>query len=110
MKLTEEDREKLEPFETMSLLYAIDDLDEIRGELASDSIMEPPEIRNQLMSLHQAAFHVINEGGQFPEDQDMFELTEEISHSLMTIIENAEKIMSLVDDFQNLLPEPEIDY
>ncbi len=106
MKLTEEDREKLEPFETMSLLYAIDDLDEIRGELASDSIMEPP----QLMALHQAAFHVINEGGQFPEDQDMFGVTEEISHSLLTIIEKAEKIMALVDEFQDLLPEPEIDY
>ena len=110
MKLTEDDREKLEPFETMNLLYAVDDLDDIRGELASDSIMEPPEIRKQLMDLHQAAFHVINEGGQFPEDKDMFGVTEEISHSLLTIIEKAEKIMALVDEFQDLLPEPEIDY
>jgi len=108
MKLTDDDREKLREFETEDLLLAVDHLDEMRGELADHGI-RPPAIRMKLLELHQIAFDVIKRGHQFPDGMDMIETTDEILESIENIIDNAEKLQSVISDFQQLLPEPDYD-
>ena len=107
MKLTEEDRAKFNEFETEDLLYIIDNLDAMRGELADDGI-RPPEIRDNLLKLHQHAFDTIRLGGQFPEN--IHELVDDITTSIDNIIENAEKMQELLYDFEERLPEPKCDW
>ena len=62
-KVTEEEWQALyENFETTWLLSAVDQLDKVRGVLADGENWEPPEIRTNLLKLHQLAMDVVNKG------------------------------------------------
>lgn len=102
LKITKEDRIKFyEEFDTHEILYAIDNLDEIRDHI-SDSGIRPPQIRDDLLKLHTIAFD-LQQGG--PITEDLYNLTEEISSTIYSVIEAAEKVQETVDELQRLLPD-----
>lgn len=102
MKLSGENRENLDDFETQDILYAVDSLDEIRDAMGDNSI-NPPELRNQLLNLHSLIFNIIRKGSEI--DDEIFNLKDDIIESLETIIENAQEIYEKVNDLDELLPE-----
>jgi hypothetical protein len=56
--------DKLSPahFETHSLLRAVDAVDALRDELNDGHASTPPQLRTDLLKLHQVAMAVVNEG------------------------------------------------
>ena len=64
-KLTEKKNQELyEKFETMRILYAVDDLDKVRSIVSDvfnpDGFPKPPELRDKLLELHEKAHKIIN--------------------------------------------------
>ena len=55
--ITDEEWEKLSPanFETHSLLRAVDAVDELRNDLNDGEYATPPQLRTDLLKLHQLA-------------------------------------------------------
>ena len=96
-------------FETERLLHAVGTLDELRS-LLSDSeeepgyIPRPPEVRQDLMQLHELVF---NGGYVVPRDQlcKASILLEQISDAIYDITERAEMIQKVLQDLRESLPE-----
>jgi hypothetical protein len=65
-RITDEEWDKLSPenFETHSLLRAVDAVDELRDDLNDGEYATPPQLRTDLLKLHQLAMAVINEGSR----------------------------------------------
>ena len=106
MKITPEQRHNIdENFETEELLNIIDDLDEIRDIIADTEDCKPPQIRRDLLELHQLIFNMVKQGGSLTDE--IYDLTGDISMTMSTIIEVAERIMDTVDQLEDLLPERE---
>jgi hypothetical protein len=55
-------------FDTMDLLEAVDHLDQIRYRVADQEKLRPPEVREQLMELHQLIFGLMREGRTIPDE------------------------------------------
>ena len=53
-----------ENFETTTLLTAVDKIDQVRGHLSDREYCQPPEIRDDLLKLHQLVMEVVNKGYQ----------------------------------------------
>jgi len=74
VRITDEEWEKWSPenFETHSLLRAVDAVDELpvdavdelRADLNDGGYATPPQLRPDLLKLHQLAMAVINEGSR----------------------------------------------
>lgn len=63
VRITDDEWDKLSPenFETHSLLRAVDAVDELRDDLNDGEHATPPQLRTDLLKLHQLAMAVINE-------------------------------------------------
>ena len=60
-RMTDDEWQNLyENFETTDLLAAVDLLDEVRGILGDRPGWKPPELRTNLLKLHQLAMDVVN--------------------------------------------------
>lgn len=53
-----------ENFDTTTLLRAVDAVDELRDDLNDGEDGSPPQLRTDLLKLHQLAMAVFNEGAQ----------------------------------------------
>lgn len=107
-RLSDEERLRLEEnIDTMQILYAIDALDEIRALVADEENLRPPEIRDKLLALHQAAHGIINEGSQPAERGDLKLLAGEIEDEVYPILENAEKILEPLRKLIEFAPDLE---
>ncbi|VVQ17469.1 hypothetical protein PS938_04424 [Pseudomonas fluorescens] len=51
-----------ENFETAALLRAVDAVDDLRNDLNDSEDSRPPQLRTDLLKLHQLAMAVFNEG------------------------------------------------
>lgn len=62
-RIADDEWDKLSPenFETHSLLCAVDAVDELRDDLNDGEHATPPQLRTDLLKLHQLAMAVINE-------------------------------------------------
>jgi hypothetical protein len=96
--ITDEEWDKLSPenFETHSLLRAVDAVDELRDDLNDGEYATPPQLRTDLLKLHQLAMAVINEGSR-SQVASLFELAsdldEQVSH-MMTHLEEVQETLS----------------
>jgi hypothetical protein len=63
ISITDEEWHSLAPehFDTTTLLRAVDAIDEMRVDLSDGEYGEPPQIRTDLLELHQLAMAVFNE-------------------------------------------------
>ncbi|MBN6739347.1 transposase [Acidithiobacillus sp. MC6.1] len=97
-RITDEEWNKLSPenFETHSLLRAVDAVDELRDDLNDGEDATPPQLRTNLLKLHQLAMAVINEGLR-SQVVDLFELAgdldEQVSY-MMTKLEEVQATLS----------------
>ena len=111
-KLTEKTNQELyEKFDVHRILDAVDLLDEVRPVISDqfneDGFPRPPEIREQLLRLHEKANDII--GGEFRHDTDkgMFDLAWEVEDEIYDVIEKLEKIQEAIGALTDLTPEDE---
>ena len=111
-KLTEKKIEELyEKFDTQRLLDAVDTLDDVRPVISDqfneDGFPRPPEIRDNLLKLHEKAHKIINGEFSYDTDMGMFDLAWELEEELYDIIESLEKIKKVINDLTKLTPSEE---
>ena len=103
--MTDEEWQHLyENFETTNLLAAVDALDGVRGVLGDGPNWEPPELRINLLKLHQLAMDVVNQGDK-DQAQEMFDLANELDMEVFGLIESLEAIQSVLSALTELYPE-----
>lgn len=93
-----------ENFETTDLLAAVDLLDTVRGVLGDGPHWEPPELRINLLQLHQKAMDVVNRGYR-EGAQEMFDLAIELDLEVFSLIESLEAIQKILSTLTDLYPE-----
>lgn len=101
---TESDWEPLrDGFDSAQVLAAIDILDRLRAHLG-DVGLRPPEMRDQLFTLHTLAANVINHG-QLDAGRDLAELADELESRASDVLHQAEQLYELLHTLVALLPE-----
>jgi Mg/Co/Ni transporter MgtE len=104
IKLSEEGIQELwEKYETMQILYAVDALDEVRGIIADDGI-RPPEIRAQLLKIHQLVHQQLNEGFTLTDEEveQLADLIDEVDMAVFQVIEQLQKIKKTLRPLQKM--------
>jgi len=87
-KMSDDEWQKLyENFETTWLLSAVDHLDVVRGQLADGDHLEPPEIRTDLLKLHQLAMDVVNNGWT-SEAKELFDMAGDLEMEISAWFKN----------------------
>lgn len=107
--MTEEEWQKLyENFETTWLLEAVSHVDELRDHLGDGEHFQPPQIRTDLLKLHELAMNVVNNGrgGQLGE---MAELAVELEGEVYEMMESLDAIRQALRNLIALLPEDAFD-
>ena len=93
-----------ESFNTMSVLQAVDAIDQIRY-----GVCEPDQMRDRLLQLHQMVHHLFNgalPGGRI-EHENVWELADALSITLSGYIESLEPIVAMLDQLVELAPDPD---
>ena len=104
-KMTEDERQKLhENFDTYWLLSAVDQLDKVRGYLAGPDGWKPPEIRSDLLKLHQMAMDVVNKGWT-DQAREFFELANDLEDQFLDMADSLESIQETLYKLTALYPE-----
>ena len=104
-EITDKELEALQDgFDTVSLIQAVDELDQMRGHLNDREHHNPPEIRNDILKLHDLAMDVVNHGmkGRAPA---LFELAIEIQDQLSDLSAALENIQETIATLMDLQPE-----
>lgn len=104
-EITDKELEALQDgFDTVSLIQAVDELDQMRGHLNDREHHNPPEIRNDILKLHDLAMDVVNHGmkGRAPA---LFELAIEIEDQLSDLSAALENIQETIAKLMDLQPE-----
>jgi len=103
--ITEDEQQHLyDNFETRDLLDAVDSIDVARSYLSDGLNFSPPEIRNDIMKLHEYAMQVINHG-QTDNIDAMFELADDIEAQVNEVIEALTPVRETLDKLTLLYPE-----
>ena len=93
-------------FDTMDLLEAVDHLDQIRYRVADQEDYAPPEVREQLMELHELIFGLMREGQTIPDELHVRDLIDAIRVTISPIVEHTERILTTLRALEQELPEP----
>jgi hypothetical protein len=91
-------------FETISLLGAVDAVDILRGGLSDDEDGHPPELRTDLLKLHQLAMAVFNEGSR-SKVGDLFEFAVELEFQVDDMMAAMEQVQQTLSQLTALYPE-----
>jgi|GEM_PF-5041193 len=90
-------------YDTYSLLLAVDALDDVRGWVGDTEEGGPPQVRHDLLRLHELALGVIHEGS-YSKSEKMAELAMDLSleiHQLLTRLEAVQepldRLLELID-------------
>jgi hypothetical protein len=103
--MTDEEWQHLyENFETTELLSAVDTVDSLRDDLNDGEYSRPPELRTNLLKLHELAMAVVNNGvrGQASE---MFGLAMDLEEQVSHMMTNLEQIQDTLAKLIALYPE-----
>jgi hypothetical protein len=93
-----------ENFDTTTLLRAVDAVDELRGELNDGEDGSPPQLRSDLLKLHQLAMAVINQGAR-GRVADLFELAVELEVQVASMATALEEVQETLTQLTALYPE-----
>ena len=106
MRITDEEWDELSPenFETHSLLRAVDVVDELRGELNDGEDGAPPQLRDDLLKLHQLAMAVINQGSR-SQVADLFDLAVDLEDQVQSMMTALEQVQETLSQLTALYPE-----
>ena len=105
-RITDEEWDKLSPesFETHSLLRAVDAVDELRDDLNDGEYATPPQLRTDLLKLHQLAMAVINEGSR-SQVANLFELAGDLHEQISYMTNKLEEIQDTLSQLTALYPD-----
>lgn len=108
-KMTDDEWQNLyENFETTWLLSAVDHVDRLRGHLGDGDHFQPPEIRTNLLKLHQLAMDVVN-NGWVSQASELFELADDLEMQVIEMMESLEYIQQTLGKLTDLLPDSPFD-
>ena len=93
-----------ENFDTTTLLGAVDAVDELRGELNDGEDGSPPQLRSDLLKLHQLAMAVFNQGAR-GRVADLFELAVELEVQVASMATALEEVQETLTRLTALCPE-----
>ncbi|MAK73526.1 MAG: transposase [Pseudomonadales bacterium] len=100
--------ERLAAFDTSALLRAVEALDAMRGHLDGDGY-KPPEMRNDLLRLHQLAMRVVNEGSTDPTtNEEMFALAADLEYRIDDVAEALDRMQETISALTALAPDDEL--
>jgi hypothetical protein len=104
-KMTQKEWENLyENFETTWLLAAVDHIDNARGYLGDGENCEPPQIRTDLLKLHQMSMDVVNKGWT-SNAQEFFDLANDLDMQIFELIEELEFVQKTITKLLDLYPK-----
>ncbi|NEZ68337.1 transposase [Leptolyngbyaceae cyanobacterium CCMR0082] len=107
---TQEYRQKIyEGFETTRLLSAVDHVDQLRQLLGDDEDFRPPQIRQDLLRLHQLAMEFVNNGAM-SKGPELFDLAFDLDDQIFTIREALDEVEKTIQTLTDLAPDPDEDY
>lgn len=98
------DKRSSENFETHSLLRAVDAVDELRDDLNDGEHATPPQLRTDLLKLHQLAMAVINEGSR-SQVADLFELAGDLDEQVSYMMTKLEAVQETLSRLTALHPD-----
>jgi hypothetical protein len=106
ISITDEEWEALGPesFDTTTLLRAVDAVDAMRDHLNDGEGGRPPQLRTDLLKLHQLAMAVINSGAR-SQVPALFELAATLDDDVSSLMESLEEIRDTLATLMDLYPE-----
>ncbi|AVX93411.1 transposase [Pseudomonas putida] len=106
ISITDEEWDELSPenFETATLLRAVDAVDVLRCDLNDSEHGGPPQLRTDLLKLHQLAMAVFNEGSRSRVDE-LFELAVDLEDQVHSLITSLEQVQETLSQLTTLYPE-----
>jgi hypothetical protein len=103
--MTDEEWQHLyENFETTELLSAVDTVDSLRDDLNDGEYSRPPELRTNLLKLHELAMAVVNNGAR-GQASEMFDLATDLEEQVSHMMTNLEQIQDTLAKLIALYPE-----
>ena len=106
ISITDEEWDELTPesFDTTALLRAVDAVDEMRDDLNDGEYGTPPQLRTDLLKLHQLAMAVFNEGAR-SQVGGLFELAVDLEDQVFSLITSLEQVQETLSQLTALYPE-----
>lgn len=104
--ITDDEWDELSPdnFDTMALLSAVDAVDELRSDLNDNEDGAPPQLRDDLLKLHQLAMAVINQGSR-SQVADLFDLAADLEDQVLGMMTALEQVQETLSQLTALYPE-----
>ncbi len=103
--MTDEEWQHLyENFETTELLNAVDAVNSLRDNLNDGKYCRPPELRKNLLKLHELAMAVVNNGAR-SQASEMFDLAMDLDEQVSHIMTNLEQVQDTLAKLVALYPK-----
>ena len=104
--IIDEEWDELSPenFETAALLRAVDAVDDLRNDLNDGEDGRPPQLRTDLLKLHQLAMAVFNEGSR-GQVVDLFEFAVDLEDQVLGMMTSLEQVQETLSKLPALYPE-----
>lgn len=106
ISITDDEWDELAPenFDATALLRAVDAVDELRGNLNDSEDGSPPQLRTNLLKLHQLAMAVFNEGSR-SQVADLFEFAVDLEDQIFGMMTSLEQVQETLSRLTALYPE-----
>lgn len=103
-KITAKEWRVLDNMETTPLLDVVGVIDRVRSELADSDGLNPPQIRDDFLTLHQLGMQVRQRGGDRVAEE-FFELANELDMRVSDLISALSEIQDTLTTVLDLCPE-----
>ena len=103
-KITAKEWRVLDNMETTPLLDVVGVIDRVRSELADSDGLNPPQIRDDFLTLHQLGMQVRQRGGDRVAEE-FFELANELDMRVSDLISALSEIQDTLTTVLDLYPE-----
>ena len=106
ISITDDEWDELLPenFDTTALLRAVDAVDVLRDDLNDSDDGGPPQLRTDLLKLHQLSMAVFNEGSR-NQVADLFEFAVDLEHQVHGLMISLEQVQETLSRLTVLYPE-----
>ena len=104
-RITDDEWQQLSPenFETVTLLDAVGAIDDLRDHLNDGDYGAPPQLRTDLLRLHQVAMEVINQGSR-SQVAKLFDRAMEIEDQVFDMMRSLENVQETLAQLTALYP------
>lgn len=91
-------------FDTTALLRAVDAVDELRAALSDGDYDRPPQLRTDLLKLHQLAMSVFHNGARHSV-AELFDMAVDLQSEVDALMSSLEQVQETLDTLAALYPE-----